>query len=82
MWNLFASHLFEFIFINCLVNEAEQVCWNSVGSSWQAGAAVAQSDTEQGAAAELPEHQGHLLEPQFSISVTAGVGILCDSPPS
>lgn len=46
------------------------------------GEQVAHSDTEQGTAAELTEHQGHLLEPQFTISVTGGVGILCDSPPA
>lgn len=62
------------------MNEAEQVCWNIVGSRWQAGAAVAHGDTEQGTAAELTEHQGHLLEPQFRISVAGRVGILCDSP--
>lgn len=50
-----------------------------MGSRWQAGAAVAHGDTEQGTAAELTEHQGHLLEPQFRISVAGRVGILCDS---
>lgn len=42
---------------------------------WGAGGRQGQlwhRDTEQGTAAELTEHQGHLLEPQFTISVTEG----------
>lgn len=50
---------------------------------WGAGDRQGQlwhSDAEQGTAAELTGHQGHLLEPQFTISVAGGLGILCDSP--